>query len=84
RGRLPEAVRRREKSPLAGDPWPGIATPLGPLWSECLRSAPELAEFIEPSAVDRALGGVGDDRAAWRAVAPALSFAVWKTRWLAR
>ncbi|MEM8994223.1 MAG: asparagine synthase-related protein [Acidobacteriota bacterium] len=84
RGRLPDAVRRREKSPLAGDPWPGVATPLHALWSECLRSAPELAEFIDPSAIDRVLGGGGADRAAWRAVAPALSFAVWKARWLSR
>ncbi|MEO1087669.1 MAG: asparagine synthase C-terminal domain-containing protein, partial [Acidobacteriota bacterium] len=84
RGRLPGAVRSRRKTPLAGDPWPGVATPLRPLWSECIESAPELEEYFDLAAVDRALGGGRDDRAAWAAVGPAISFAVWRSRWLSR
>ena len=77
RGRLPEVVRRRAKTPLAGDPWPGVAEPLDLLWREFRATAPVIESILQVDWIERVLREQPSDRRRWALCGRALSFACW-------
>ncbi|MEM1181262.1 MAG: asparagine synthase-related protein [Acidobacteriota bacterium] len=84
RGRLPDAVVRRPKTPLAGDPFPGHAVRPLEIWKTGLDKSPELGEFFDGPAMARLLESGSPAQEIWRQVGPALSLVAWRARWDSR
>lgn len=63
RGILPEAVRRRAKAPLAGDPLRWRLNRDGTGWQEILFAVPTMARYVDCDRVVLALNGLMEERA---------------------
>jgi asparagine synthase (glutamine-hydrolysing) len=56
RGRLPEAIRKRPKAPLGGDPFVAQIRKNGSDGLDCFEAVPELMRYVERAAVPRLAG----------------------------
>ncbi|MFL5383546.1 MAG: asparagine synthetase B family protein [Longimicrobiaceae bacterium] len=81
RGRLPEALLRRPKTPLAGDPLGARAAAEGAAWLGGRTLGPEVAPFVDAERVPRFTGGRMDGPAdpLWLHLRP-LALALWLRR----
>jgi asparagine synthase (glutamine-hydrolysing) len=68
RGRLPDAIRRRPKTPLAGDPLVAHVMKSGSARLDGFEAAPQLAAYVERSVIP-SLAGLDQDNA-WLNVRP--------------
>ncbi|MEM6794794.1 MAG: asparagine synthase-related protein [Acidobacteriota bacterium] len=78
--RLPRAIVHRPKTPLAGEPWPGLQADLEALWGQWREAAPEVDGFIDFQALRAAWRAAGSAARGHAAVEQALAFACWLGR----
>ena len=67
RGRLPEAIRLRPKTPLADDPVCALLQRVDGCWVDALEAAPRLERFVDREAIP-ALAGNTDPEQIWTAL----------------
>jgi asparagine synthase (glutamine-hydrolysing) len=81
RGRLPEALLRRPKTPLAGSPLGARFAAEGAAWLDGRTLGPEVAPFVDAERVPRATGGRMDGPAdpLWLHLRP-LALSLWLRR----
>jgi asparagine synthase (glutamine-hydrolysing) len=67
-GKLPDRIRERRKTPLAGDPLVACLRATGAERVECFEAIPELARYVDSSAIPRLAGSSAHD--VWLNVRP--------------
>ena len=85
RGRLPDAVLRRPKTPLAGDPLAARLRASGDAWLGGRTLGPGVAPYVDARRVPRVAGGLADEAPdpLWRSLRP-LELSLWLRRVLGR
>ena len=70
RGTLPEAVRLRPKTPLAGHPYYELLRQPEAQWIDTFEPITELAHYVDRKAIPQVAGGVCSPDAAWLNLRP--------------